>query len=118
MNYITMPGIRQTSNIKRIVNMAPTQISNAERICEAVSRYYSLDSEDLKNKSRKRDVCTARQIAMYLMCKTTSMSLVSIGNYFNGKDHTTVIHSRNNIKDLIKYDEVLRMQVAYIQNSL
>ena len=67
--------------------------------------------EDLKGKSRRRPLVTARQIAMYVFRELTDLSYPAIAREFGGRDHTTVIHAVDKIKALMKerrqiYDQV------------
>lgn len=70
-----------------------------ELIQEMVCRYYKVAKEDLLGKSRNRNIVIPRQVAIYLCKELTDTSLQQIGNYFGGKDHTTVMHSFNKIRD-------------------
>lgn len=70
-----------------------------ELIQEIVCRYYKVSKEDLLGKSRSRNIVIPRQVAIYLCKELTDTSLQQIGNYFGGKDHTTVMHSFNKIRD-------------------
>jgi len=73
-----------------------------ETIQQAVSEKYSLEIKDLKSKSRMSEIVLPRQLAMYLACTLTDMSTPEIGKAFGGRDHATVIHSRNKIKQMIE----------------
>ncbi|MDR1701594.1 MAG: chromosomal replication initiator protein DnaA, partial [Sporomusaceae bacterium] len=68
-----------------------------DHIKEVVSNYFRIKLDDLSSKNRTRDIAYPRQIAMYLCCELTSTSLPKIGDAFGGRDHTTVIHSRDKI---------------------
>lgn len=70
-----------------------------ELIQEMVCRYYKVSKEDLLGKSRSRDIVVPRQVAIYLCKELTDTSLQQIGNYFGGKDHTTIMHAFNKIRD-------------------
>ena len=59
----------------------------------------------LVGKSRKQEIVFARQVAMYLIRDLTSASLKTIGNFFGGRDHTTVMHSVNTIENLLSSGE-------------
>ena len=85
-----------------------------------VSKYYGLSIADLKGKKRIRQIVVPRQIAMYLSRELTSTSLPKIGKEFGGKDHTTVIHAHEKIKNLItnEKDEELIEQIDEIKKSL
>lgn len=70
-----------------------------------------LNPEMLRTTCRKREFVYPRQIIMYIAATRTSHHLTAIGNYFNGRDHTTVIHSRDTIRDLMCSSEHIRNEV-------
>nr|WP_262494302.1 chromosomal replication initiator protein DnaA [Flammeovirga pacifica] len=64
-----------------------------EFIQQIVSEYFSISVDELKSKTRKKDIAQARQIAMYFSKEYTKEPLKSIGNQFGGRDHSTVVHA-------------------------
>ena len=64
-----------------------------DEIKRVVAEKFDIKVNDLKSKSRRRELVTPRQIAMYLARQLTNESLPQIGRKFGNKDHTTVIHS-------------------------
>lgn len=73
-------------------------------IKRAVASYYSLEVLDLDCNRRGGGVVRPRQIAMYLCCTMTRHSLPEIGRRMGGKDHTTVLHSRDKIAQLMDFE--------------
>lgn len=69
-----------------------------DKIQRIVSDYFGLKVSDLRAKTRSRSVAEPRQIAMYLIRQLTTHSLPEIGEYFGGRDHTTVLHACNKVK--------------------
>ncbi|MEL6413198.1 MAG: helix-turn-helix domain-containing protein, partial [Bacteroidota bacterium] len=69
-------------------------------------------------KSRKREVVLARQTAMYLSKKYTNHSLKSIGDYFGGRDHSTVIHALQTINDLLDTNPPFRRSLEDLQHKI
>jgi chromosomal replication initiator protein len=70
--------------------------------------------EDIKGKSRRRPLVTARQIGMYVSRELTDLSYPAIAREFGGRDHTTVMHAVEKIKALMKerrqiYDQVTEL---------
>jgi chromosomal replication initiator protein len=63
---------------------------------------FSLDVEQLKGKSRTRDLVHARQVGMYVCRELTDLSYPQIGKEFGGRDHTTVIHAYDKISNLMQ----------------
>ena len=68
-----------------------------EVIQEIVATYFKIRIEDLHSKKRTRSIAFPRQIAMYLCRELTDTSLPQIGNFFGGRDHTTVLHAYDKI---------------------
>jgi chromosomal replication initiator protein len=68
-----------------------------EGIQKTVADYFNVKVSDLRAKRRTVSIVRPRQIAMYLVRELTSHSLPEIGEFFGGKDHTTVLHSCNKI---------------------
>ena len=68
--------------------------------------------------TRKREVCELRQIAMEIIKKNTSLMLKSIGNVFNGRDHSSVISAINKVNDLFQTDKKFKEKYLRIQHDL
>lgn len=87
----------------------------AQDIVDEVSNYFKVRVSDLKGSSRRTKILLARQITMYLMRKIINLSLVNIGDFLGGKDHSTVLHSINKIGFLVENradvrDDILRIE--------
>lgn len=64
-----------------------------ENIQDVITSKYNINLDMLVGKSRKKEIAEARMVAMYLARNYTSLSLKSIGLYFGGRDHSTVVHA-------------------------
>ena len=73
-----------------------------------VGDYYGLEVEQMESKSRKHEIALARQMAMYIAKQLTSLSLKSIGSHFSGRDHSTVLHSRQTIENYLVTDKSVK----------
>ena len=83
-------------------------------ILETTAEMFDFTIEDLKGRSRRRPLVTARQIAMYVFRELTDLSYPAIGREFGDRDHTTVIHAVEKIKALMRerrqiYDQVTEL---------
>lgn len=78
-----------------------------EMIQKAVSEQFNMKVSDLKSKNNSKSIAYPRQIAMFMAKQLTTASLPEIGREFNGKHHTTVLHSIHKIEDLRKTDKDL-----------
>lgn len=99
------------------VNEEERKIS-IEKIQRLVAEYFHLKVSELRSKRRTKSVAEPRQIAMYLIREMTTHSLPEIGEYFGGRDHTTVLHAYNKIaKDVVEDTRKLR-QIEEIKDML
>lgn len=91
---------------------------NIETIQKMVCDYLSIPYDKLLEKTRKREIVQARQITMYLAKMFTKNSLKTIGEHFGGRDHTTVIHSCQTVRDLMDTDTGFKDSVMELQQKL
>ncbi|MHA7877356.1 MAG: chromosomal replication initiator protein DnaA [Bacteroidota bacterium] len=103
--------------LKNIVQEIHTEVS-IDYIQKTVATHYSISLEDLKSKSRKRELVTARQIAMYFAKKYTNHSLKSIGYYFGGRDHSTVIHALQTVNDMLDTEPHFKLSFKDLQRKI
>ena len=96
--------------LKNIVQEIDTEVS-MDYIQKTVANHYNVSLESLKSKSRKRELVAARQVAMFFAKKYTNHSLKSIGYYFGGRDHSTVIHALQAVNDML--DTEPRFKIAF-----
>ncbi|TCZ67914.1 chromosomal replication initiator protein DnaA [Flaviaesturariibacter aridisoli] len=89
-----------------------------DTIQKMVCDYFEVPYEKLLQKTRKREIVQARQITMYLAKAFTKNSLKNIGEHFGGRDHTTVIHSCQTVKDLMDTDSGFREHVVELQQKV
>jgi chromosomal replication initiator protein len=89
-----------------------------EHITKSVSQYFKIPLVDLKSKSRNKDITKARHIAMYLSRMVANSKQQEIGEYFGGRDHTSVIHAVEKIKERIKIENTLAKDINSIESNL
>ena len=85
--------------LRDIISATNRQIS-LEQIQKTVSDFYKIKVSELHSKKRTRAIARPRQIAMWLARELTSHSLPEIGDFFGGRDHTTVIHACRTITEV------------------
>jgi chromosomal replication initiator protein len=90
----------------------------ADLVVSITSDYFSLSTEELRSSSRTRPLVEARQIAMYLCRELTDLSLPKIGEQFGGRDHSTVVHAMNKIKNSMKERAVCYEQVRELTERI
>ena len=85
-----------------------------DQVQQLVASNYNITVEDLKSKKRMASIAVPRQIAMYICRTVLEESLPKIGIEFGGKDHTTVMHSVEKIKNKMKKNPILEMEIQKI----
>lgn len=103
--------------LKNFIKNTSKEIS-MEYIQKLVCEYFEVPVEMVKSKTRKREIVQARQISMYLAKSHTKTSLKSIGAFFGGRDHSTVIYACQTVEDLIDTDKKFKAYVYDIQKKL
>ncbi len=90
----------------------------SDKIIGSVCSFYKISKENLLGKSKKKELVLPRQICAYLMCEIMNIPLVSIGETLGGRDHTTVIHSREKVSNLVKVNDRVAKEVEDIRNMI
>lgn len=75
-----------------------------DNIIQLIQKNYSYSLNELCSKARNKDLSFARQVAMYLMKKTTDKSLRNIGEYLGNRDHSTVMYAVDMIEKRSRID--------------
>ncbi|MDR0960775.1 MAG: chromosomal replication initiator protein DnaA [Propionibacteriaceae bacterium] len=86
-------------------------------IMDETAKHFDVTREDLISPNRTQAIALPRQIAMYLSRELTDLSLPKIGAEFK-RDHTTVMHAYNKIKDLIAKDKAIFTKVSEITSQM
>lgn len=87
-------------------------------IASHTARYFALRVAELRSPSRHRGVVMARDVAMYLARQLTGKSLKQIGDYFGGRDHTTVLHGCRKTEELMRTDQATSEAVLELRQGL
>lgn len=87
-------------------------------IQKAVAEHWDLRIEEMRAKRRTKGVAFPRQVAMYLSRELTDASLPRIGEEFGGRDHTTVMHACDRVKEEIARDSNLAARIKKLVENL
>ena len=104
--------------VRDMLKKSNEYIPSADVITEYICKYYNVDASVLYSPSRSRDVVNARNIAMYLIRRMTNLSLVDIGKKFGGRDHSTVLHSLENVEQKMRSDPAFAEVVKEITTNI
>jgi len=98
---------------------APSELTlTMPDILRLTAQQYGLSPDDLRSKGRRQELVLARQVAMYLVREMTSHSYPEIGQFFGGRDHSTVMYAVQKIAAALGADADLASRVRKIQDAL
>ena len=90
---------------------------NVNAIKKVVGKHFKINTEDFVSKRKTQSVAWPRQIAMFLCTELTDLSLPEIGREFN-RDHSTVVHARDLVKEKIKADPFFSAEINQIISDI
>ena len=96
----------------------PSKGVSVEEVVRRIARYYDIPEKSIYEKTRKKEVVRPRQIIMYILREEFNISYPSIGEKLGGRDHTTVIHSCEKIKEEVKTDHALEMEIEHVRSLI
>jgi len=104
--------------LKDTINKGTSEETNILKIQKGVADYFQISVDDLKSRKRSSVIAFPRQIAMYLSRTLLNASFEQIGLEFGGKDHTTVMHSCEKIKNEIKSNSEIYNSIEKIKENI
>jgi chromosomal replication initiator protein len=87
-------------------------------ILRVTAQHFGLQTDDLRSKGRRQELVVARQVAMYLIREMTSHSYPEIGQFFGGRDHSTVMYAVQKMAEQLRHDDDLTRRIRQIQETL
>ncbi|PIQ71540.1 chromosomal replication initiator protein DnaA [Candidatus Roizmanbacteria bacterium CG11_big_fil_rev_8_21_14_0_20_37_16] len=91
---------------------------NPVDIIKTVCSFYNIKQSHLKGPSRAASIAFYRQITMYLLEKELGLTLIEVAELLNRRDHTTALHAKQKISNLILRNPNLKKEVDIITQSL
>lgn len=96
----------------------PRKALSIKDITKVVADFYNIEENHIYEKTRRKEVVKPRQLVMYILREDCSVSYPLIGQKMGGRDHTTVIHSCEKIKNDIRKDPNLLQEINQIRALL
>ena len=108
------------SDVKNLIknNVKPKKSVSVKDVIKQVAEFYNLEEDIIYKKTRVKEVVKPRQLIMYILREDFNVSYPTIGQKLGGRDHTTVIHSCEKIKNDLKVDSMLIKEVEQIRAML
>jgi chromosomal replication initiator protein len=74
-----------------------------------VCRFFGLEPQDIRSTRRSRSVSQPRMLAMYLARKLTHAAYSEIGQYFGGRNHSTVMSAEKRVREMLTSEAKVRV---------
>ena len=87
-------------------------------IIEAVSKLFRVNEDDITSKRKTKEIVIPRQVSIYLCKNLTELSFNKIGDYFGGKDHSTVMHAVKKVEYYIENDPEIKEKILTLTKDL
>jgi len=110
--------LETTKNLLKSITFSLPKVTSPKKIIQVVAEFYDLKEREVLTASRKKEIVYPRQIAMYLLREELKSSYPFIGRKFQGKDHTTAIHSCEKITKELQVNEKLREEIVLIKQRI
>ncbi len=95
--------------VKDITNDSQPVSVTVDKIIDYIAKAFGVSASDIKSNKRQADINMARQVSMYVIKEVTALTLQDVGAIF-GKNHSTVLHSINQVK--AKIDDNTQIKVV------
>lgn len=96
----------------------PKKAVSVREIIKVVADFYGVEEGSIYEKTRRKEVVKPRQIIMYILREDFHISFPTIGDKLGGRDHTTVIHSCEKIREEVKVNSELAQEISQIRIML
>ena len=113
MNYLIIPGLKFTETYR-----PPIHNLTMQDIIVSVCNYFKVSIQDITKINRKASNVYARQIAIFIIRKNTSVTYSDLAEYFSGRDHSTMIYSMRKITSYLTFDEKVKKDIYNIQKLI
>jgi chromosomal replication initiator protein len=104
--------------LQDVIPSTEARTLSMDTISRTVANFYHISLEEMKGKRRDKHIVFPRQVAMFIIREETASSLPAIGQYFGGRDHTTVLHSYEKISTDLREDQRLQNDMRKIREYL
>lgn len=102
----------------RGASSATKKAVSVQEVVRTISSFYGVEENSIYEKTRRKEVVRPRQVIMFLLREDFKISFPTIGEKLGGRDHTTVIHSCEKIKNDLRNDSVLSGELNQIRLML
>lgn len=96
----------------------PGQAIDHKQVFTLIHRYFNIKPQDLTGPRRQKELVMPRQITMFLLYEDCHLPFEKVGNLLGGRDHTTILHGVEKIKDAIDRDREIARIITDLRQQL
>ena len=89
-----------------------------DKIINEVGKIYNIDPDEMRSQRRTANISQARKVAIYVIQDVTGLPYETIGQEFNGRDHSTVVYAIKSVKEEMERDSSFRSIVEDIIKNI
>lgn len=107
-------------NIAGFLNQ-PLRKSNGidhKQVLSTICSFFNITLKDLTGPKRYKELVLPRHITMYLLSEELNLTVEKIGEVLGGRDHTTVMHGRNRIRNLVVSDSGVQRMLIEVKQKM
>ncbi|HEY4501889.1 MAG TPA: chromosomal replication initiator protein DnaA [Candidatus Paceibacterota bacterium] len=110
--------INDVKTLLRGTGAAAKKAVSVQEVVKTIANFYGVEEGSIYEKTRRKEVVRPRQMIMFLLREDFRISFPTIGDKLGGRDHTTVIHSCEKIKNDLRSDSILSNELHQIRLML
>ena len=110
--------INDAKALLRGAGSAQKKAVSVQEVVKTIANFYQVEEGSIYEKTRRKEVVRPRQVIMYILREDFHISFPTIGEKLGGRDHTTVIHSCDKIKNDLRGDSLLNNELHQIRLML
>ena len=111
-------SLNDAKTLLRGASSATKKAISVQEVVKTIANFYGVEEGSIYEKTRRKEVVRPRQVIMFLLREDFRISFPTIGEKLGGRDHTTVIHSCEKIKNDLRVDSVLSNELHQIRMML
>ncbi|MBI2021459.1 chromosomal replication initiator protein DnaA [Candidatus Daviesbacteria bacterium] len=107
--------------VKKMIGKSLATISQSidhKKVLSGINQYFNVKFSDLAGPRRQKELVLPRQIAMFLMYEDCKLPMEKIGQILGGRDHTTVLHGIEKIREAVTRDREVQRLVIEVRQQL
>lgn len=101
--------------LKREIKKQKPSIS---AIAREVAKEFKVSLKDIRSRARNQAVLIPRQVAMFLSRELTDARLSEIGDYFGGRNHSTILHAQQKLTVELPGNPTLEYQLISVRHRI